>query len=79
MLNNESRSDAMNELKLCIDCKHHWLAVCGNEKSRRLPATDFVNGGIRPICEQFHYCVAQRIGDRDCGESGKWFEPKETA
>ena len=70
----------MTEPKLCKDCRFYYGsagssgAFCINPKSRRLPAMDYVHGGERPINEQFHSCTAQRLGDMDCGELGRWFE-----
>jgi hypothetical protein len=72
------KDDFMNEPRLCKDCKYFSAPICRNELSRRLPVMDFVHGGERPIADQFYTCAAQRLGNRDCGEKGKWFEPNLT-
>jgi hypothetical protein len=65
-------------MKLCKDCKHYSKPAGGDPRfglCARQPQEDDeihpVDGGL-----QFTTCEAQRIGKKDCGIAGKYWEPK---
>ena len=77
---------AMNDQpKFCRDCLHCMLGSARNTDDKRLeyakcassarPETDLVSGITKT---HIYYCSVARNNDLLCGQSAKWFEPKQS-